>query len=500
MNLRKLIKFTICSVLPCVGFAISSNSNHEVKAEMSVTNSTITNIHVRDAVSVNNSNNLFMGFWISDVDYTTNNKGFNYSLISNYNFLDNIKIYTNDNCYTLASIYRTNNIVTHAWGDPMINIGISNSNNLVTASTIKYVEILEGTTFPNENANGAYKIPYTVLKNAEANPSQPGWSTKFNVISNPRLITYKNGTTIVGYDFATEGSEIELPNISSTPGYESIWSSADVTIKNNKFTVPNKNVVFSSEIKKSVYTITYNLDGGIAVNPETYSIDTETFSLNAPSKEGYEFLGWTTKTQKTPSPVYTITKGSTGNLELSANYKIKTFNFVFDPNNGDATTSLIVNYGTIISSADMPETPSYEGYTFAGWYLNNEKYDFTSPIKTDVEVKARWTNFYTVSFSSGEGASKVSSIVVEANTKIPENVVPTKPNATFEGWLLNGNIFDLENTLITSDISLTAKWTENAQESEKKNGCNGSLIACGGLISLFALSGASILIFKKKEN
>ena len=42
------------------------------------------------------------------------------------------------------------------------------------------------------------------------------------------------------------------------------------------------------------YTITYNLEGGTDTgNPASYTIETETFTLKAPVREDYTFLGWT---------------------------------------------------------------------------------------------------------------------------------------------------------------------------------------------------------------
>lgn len=71
------------------------------------------------------------------------------------------------------------------------------------------------------------------------------------------------------------------------------------------------------------YTITYNLDGGTVFygNPTNYNLFTETFTLNNPTKQGYDFLGWTSDTLTEPTLTVTICKGSSGNVEFTANYK-----------------------------------------------------------------------------------------------------------------------------------------------------------------------------------
>ena len=46
------------------------------------------------------------------------------------------------------------------------------------------------------------------------------------------------------------------------------------------------------DLSSVIYTITYNLNGGIAVNPTTYTFDSDTFTLEQPIKEGYTFKYW----------------------------------------------------------------------------------------------------------------------------------------------------------------------------------------------------------------
>ena len=71
------------------------------------------------------------------------------------------------------------------------------------------------------------------------------------------------------------------------------------------------------------YTITYNLDGGIANNPDKYNLFTETFTLNNPTKQGYDFVGWTNSDMTEPTLTVIIAQGSSGNKEFTANYEQK---------------------------------------------------------------------------------------------------------------------------------------------------------------------------------
>lgn len=66
------------------------------------------------------------------------------------------------------------------------------------------------------------------------------------------------------------------------------------------------------------YSITYNLNGGTANNKTSYNLETETFTLNNPTKTGYTFVGWTGSNGTTPQKSVSISKGSTGNKSYTA--------------------------------------------------------------------------------------------------------------------------------------------------------------------------------------
>lgn len=76
-----------------------------------------------------------------------------------------------------------------------------------------------------------------------------------------------------------------------------------------------------------VYKITYDLDGGVlndgSHNPGSYAEISLPFSLSVPTKDGYEFIGWTGSNGDTPELKVTILKGTTGNLNYKANWNLK---------------------------------------------------------------------------------------------------------------------------------------------------------------------------------
>ena len=73
------------------------------------------------------------------------------------------------------------------------------------------------------------------------------------------------------------------------------------------------------------YTISYSLAGGTLpsdqANPATYTIETETFTLVNPERQGYTFEGWTGTSLKEATMTVTIAKGTTGNRSYTATWK-----------------------------------------------------------------------------------------------------------------------------------------------------------------------------------
>ena len=139
-----------------------------------------------------------------------------------------------------------------------------------------------------------------------------------------------NGTASASPAKAAAGMEITL---TATPdkGYHfKEWQviSGGVTIKDDKFLMPNDNVEVKAIFEKDApapteYTITYDLAGGTAEgNPDTYTIETRTFTLKNPTKSGYTFTGWSgTGLTGENNLTVTIEKGSTGDRSYTAHWR-----------------------------------------------------------------------------------------------------------------------------------------------------------------------------------
>ena len=210
-----------------------------------------------------------------------------------------------------------------------------------------------------------------------------------------------------------------------------------------------------------VYTIKFDLTGGTGTLPDMHeSIYGPPIVLPSdhPTKEGVAFFGWAvteggeveyTDTIPRPLPEYE-SKVMTLYAVWGEGYTV-----TFDSDGGSHVQSQTVIKNT---KAEKPADPTKEHNKFLGWYLDDVLFDFDKPITSNITLKAKWLPSYLVKFDS-QGGSAVASQYVEPGSKVVKPADPTKTGNKFLGWYLNDVEFDFD-TVITTDITLTAKWLE----------------------------------------
>lgn len=116
------------------------------------------------------------------------------------------------------------------------------------------------------------------------------------------------------------------------------------------------------------YTITYDLDGGtvITANPTSYTAATDTFTLNNPTKQDSEFLGWTGTGLVGQTQTVTITKGSTGNRTYTAHWQSVAPKQVVVDLTDFGKNEIICKKLTLETGATMPE----DGLTFTATIMD----------------------------------------------------------------------------------------------------------------------------------
>ena len=125
----------------------------------------------------------------------------------------------------------------------------------------------------------------------------------------------------------TEGKSLTLSTqIPNRNGYTfkgwSIIQNSEVTYNPGGTFDRDMNTTLYAVWQINTYTITYDLNGGtlLSQNPGSYTVETDTITLNNPSKEGYMFLGWTGSNGEIPQRTVKIEKGTTENKEYTAVY------------------------------------------------------------------------------------------------------------------------------------------------------------------------------------
>ena len=78
-----------------------------------------------------------------------------------------------------------------------------------------------------------------------------------------------------------------------------------------------------------------------------------------------------------------IVKNGDGNYDVVATC---TVTFVFGNSMDDKVVTLPIN-----TKVEKPADPERTGYTFGGWLNGEEVFDFDSPVKKDITLKAKWT-------------------------------------------------------------------------------------------------------------
>ena len=103
------------------------------------------------------------------------------------------------------------------------------------------------------------------------------------------------------------------------------WTGTDLTEASTAVTIAKGSMgarTYTATWTPITYTITYDLDGGAVAtaNPATYTIESEAITLVNPTKDGFDFAGWTGTGLTEATKNVTIAKGSTGDRTYTATW------------------------------------------------------------------------------------------------------------------------------------------------------------------------------------
>lgn len=211
------------------------------------------------------------------------------------------------------------------------------------------------------------------------------------------------------------------------------------------------------------YNVTYDY-GYDGVTLETTATYDSQFNVKAPSRDGYDFTGWTYNGKGFTGGIWNIDSDVT----LIAHWKAKKYKISYDLNGGDNSPANLSVY-TIETPTFTLSDPTKSGYDFVGWSGtgisgNSKDVAIEKGSIGNRKYTANWkAHTYIVNFDSNGGECSTSKMSVDYGSRLtlPQ---PTKTGYTLAGWFNaedNAEVTDCTWKFL-SDLNLYAKWNINA--------------------------------------
>ena len=291
-----------------------------------------------------------------------------------------------------------------------------------------------------------------------------------------------HGTASASHAKAAAGTEITL---TATPkeGYHfKEWQvmSGDVTVKNDKFTMPSGNVEIKAIFEEDApptpteYTVTVKTDGnGTASASHAKAVVGTEITLTATPNAGYHFKEWqvmsgdvTVRDDKFTMPGSDVEVKAI--FEEDAPPTPTEYTVTFDGNDGTPSVGSMTTTKQKLTS--LPDA-SRSKHSFNGWYTEKSggtKITTDTVFSANTTVYAHWThaddnnppvNYYTLRFETG-GGSAVPGVRETYNTYIDlTKYVPTRHGYTFVGWYSERSLVNkVSNIYLTGDMTVYAGW------------------------------------------
>ena len=96
------------------------------------------------------------------------------------------------------------------------------------------------------------------------------------------------------------------------------------------------------------------------------------------------------------------------------NTEVNYYTITFDTAGGSSIDSIVVKENDMITK---PDNPTKEGYTFLGWYIDDEEFNFEDLVKSDLTLVAKWEE----NKNSSSGSSSSGETTTNNNSKINLN-------------------------------------------------------------------------------
>ena len=243
-----------------------------------------------------------------------------------------------------------------------------------------------------------------------------------------------NGTGTATPSTAAAGTTITLTATPNKGYHFKEWQviSGGVTIKDDKFLMPNDNVEVRAIFEKDApteYTITVT-SGGNGTASASHAkavVDTE-ITLTATPDKGYHFKEWEVMSGGVTIENNKFTMPD-GNVEVKAIFEKDApteFTITFDGNGGTPSVDSMTTIDQKLSS--LPRASRRGSYRFLGWYLADGAEITTDTVfSANTIVYAHWT------YTGGGGSSGYSYYTIKATAGTGGSISPSGSISVREG-------------------------------------------------------------------
>lgn len=234
----------------------------------------------------------------------------------------------------------------------------------------------------------------------------------------------------------------------------------------------NKYVEVYANWIPNTYTLTYNNNGGSGCTSKTGTYNSTWGTLCTPTRTGYTFSKWVDSSNNT---VTSSTK-VTGNITVTAQWKVNTYTLTYDNDGGSGCSSLQGTYDSVWGTLC---TPTRTGYTFVKWVDNDDKnttITSSTIVKGNRKAKAIWeVNTLTIYFKPNGGTieSRGGKYGKDSNGFITVNGVRLNQTINYGGKLGDNGLPDnrsnnyLMLTKTDYGINADAAWNKKEDGSGK---------------------------------
>ena len=263
----------------------------------------------------------------------------------------------------------------------------------------------------------------------------------------PVTVTYDYGERggIYAKQIVQAGEKAIEPDVPSRQGYQfTDWYLDDTKYDFNAAVTGD--MTLTAKWTANSYTITFDTDGGSAIDPITQDYGTAIAAPANPTREGYTFIGWD-KAIPATMPA--------GDMTITAQWRINQYTVTFDTDGGSEVAPITQDYGTAITA---PEAPTKIGYTFAGW---NPEIPATMPAE-NLTITAQWRY-------NGGGSGGSSSYPITIPGKTENGSVTVSPKNASAGSTVTITVKP-DSGYVLETISVTDKNGNDLKLTDKGNG------------------------------